>query len=174
MTANAPRPLPAHHQHHHRSASRALFTPQQERDRNAPSTFLRARSAAQLLQHFPLAEIVLFNEHAKAAFCPRFFICFPQTRKKENRQEKEKREKGKKTGRGEELKENTHACTHTEVKKFQVTAKCCCFFDRITDDVRRSGKSLESSAVIGPMSWEGAGWGSMEQIFRREKQTQRE
>lgn len=47
------------------------------------STLLRARSAAQLLQHFPLAKIVLFNEHAEAAFGPRFFICFPQTRKKE-------------------------------------------------------------------------------------------
>lgn len=50
-----------------------------------PSPLLRARSAAQLLQHFPLAKIVLFNEHAETAFRPRFFICFPQTRKKRYR-----------------------------------------------------------------------------------------
>lgn len=40
-----------------------------------PSPLLRARSAAQLLQHFPLAKIVLFNEHAETALRPRFFIC---------------------------------------------------------------------------------------------------
>lgn len=49
---------------------------------HVPSPLLRARSAAQLLQHSPLAEIVLFNEHAETAFRPRFFICFPQTKKR--------------------------------------------------------------------------------------------
>lgn len=39
-----------------------------------PSTLLRARSAAELLQHFPLAKIVLFNEHAETAFRPRFIF----------------------------------------------------------------------------------------------------
>lgn len=57
---------------------RTPFTPSEY----VPSPLLRARSAAQLLQHFPLAKIVLFNEHAETAFRPRFFICFPQTRKK--------------------------------------------------------------------------------------------
>lgn len=42
---------------------------------HVPSPFLRARSAAQLLQHSPLAEIVPFNEHTETAFRPRFFIC---------------------------------------------------------------------------------------------------
>lgn len=39
-----------------------------------PSPLLRARSAAQLLQHFPLAKIVLFNKHAETAFRPRFIF----------------------------------------------------------------------------------------------------
>lgn len=52
---------------------RTPFTPSEY----VPSPLLRACSAAQLLQHFPLAKIVLFNEHAETAFCPRFFICFP-------------------------------------------------------------------------------------------------
>lgn len=63
-----------------------------------PSALLRACSAAQLLQHFPQAEIVLFNEHAETAFRPRFFICFPQTRKKKYRGSLE----GGEGGEGEE------------------------------------------------------------------------
>lgn len=66
-----------------------------------PSPLLRARSAAQLLQHSPLAEIVLFNEHAETAFRPRFFICFPQTRKRRCR----RRERGR---GGQTLQRNTH------------------------------------------------------------------
>lgn len=108
--------------------SRAIFTPQQERERNVPSTLLRACSAAQLLQHFPLAEIVFFNEHAKAAFRPRFFICFPQTRKKENRREEEKGEEEEEVGEEEELEDDTHTrvheYTHRDAKRYQVTARC--------------------------------------------------
>lgn len=63
------------------------------------STLLRACSAAQLLQHSPLAKIVLFNKDAEAAFRPRFFICFPQSRKKRYR------------FRGEG--EGSHTWTHT-------------------------------------------------------------
>lgn len=59
---------------------------------NVPSPLLRARSTAQLLQNSPLAEIVLFNKHTETAFRPRFFICFPQTRKKKYRECFEERE----------------------------------------------------------------------------------
>lgn len=73
-----------------------------------PSPLLRARSAAQLLQHFPLAKIVLFNEHAETAFRPRFFICFPQTRKKRYRRSLE--------GWGKEREMCTHIQTHIDTR----------------------------------------------------------
>ncbi len=81
------------------TSPRTPFTPGEY----VPSPLLRARSAAQLLQHFPLAKIVLFNEHAETAFRPRFFICFPQTRKKKYRGSLEEGEEG-----------NMHTKTHTE------------------------------------------------------------
>lgn len=85
-----------------------------KRERNVPSTLLRARSAAQLLQHFPLAQIVLFNQDAEAAFRPRFFICFPQTRKEEDRREEEKWEEEEKGGKKRSWKRmHAYMCTHT-------------------------------------------------------------
>lgn len=71
------------------------------------SPLLRARSAAQLLQHSPLAKIVPFNKHAETAFRPRFFICFPQSRKK-------RYEDGGEVGRREGVQTSTQNHTNKQ------------------------------------------------------------
>ncbi len=115
-----------------------------------PSPLLRACSAAQLLQHFPLAKIVLFNEHAETAFRPRFFICFPQTRKKRYRGSLEGGEGGNMhTQRHKQIHVETHRAEPLEMVEWQ--AEPCdwsgegsgdrkSFFDPITGDVHRGGK----------------------------------
>lgn len=126
-----------------------------------PSTLLRACPAAQLLQHLPLAEIVLFNQHAEAALRPRFFICFPQTRKKKcgggGGSWKEER--------GGERNTQTHAGTGTGPEPRDWSAKVSddrrrffffwFFFDPITGDVHRGGNDCSPvGGVIGSMSAE--------------------
>lgn len=124
--------------------SRAPSTPSE----HVPSTLLRARPAAELLQHLPLAEIVLFNEHAEAALRPRFFICFPQTRKKTCRGGwGGGGVKGGEGGREREREIHTHAETHTGPEPCDWSGEVLddmrglgfFFFDPITGDVHRGG-----------------------------------
>lgn len=129
-----------------------------------PSTLLRACPAAQLLQHLPLAEIVLFNQHAEAALRPRFFICFPQTRKKKygGGEGSWKEERGGERGR----EKYTNTCrnrlgtraTWLVSRGFRWQEEVFVigfFFDPITGDVHRGGNDCSPvGGVIGSMSAE--------------------
>lgn len=131
---------------------RSLLTPGER----VPSTLLRARSAAQLLQHFPLAKIVLFNEHAEAAFRPRFFICFPQTRKEKNRwgdEEGIKKKSGGLEGGGRE----EGACTHRNT----------CGDSRTHTHAHTEGRTIRNgrTAKAEPRDWSGEVWATARVLF---------